>query len=158
MSDDRSLEYEFRDAREEDAPRLAQIANEQVLNESLSAESMRELVHERTIVVAVRENEGQKKEENGEEVVGYVSYEARMEFVVVQHLAVIPECEPEVLERLLEFPIEFADSEVLKTRIVSEKEDSETRSLVERYGFEHKRLERFGDREMIVFERGPEQK
>ncbi|MDY6765469.1 MAG: GNAT family N-acetyltransferase [Halobacteria archaeon] len=142
------MSLKFRDAEEDDAEELAGIANEFVLRDSISIESMRDLIHDRRIIVA--------EETQSVEIVGYVNYEVHGTDVIVHHIAVVPDRRREGIGTdLIEYPIQFADSEGLRTRVIVEKEDDSTRSFLGSLGFEHGDTRFFDGRKMTVFERDP---
>lgn len=142
------MSLKFRDAEEDDAEELAGIANEFVLRDSISIESMRDLIHDRRIIVA--------EEGESSEIVGYVNYEVHGSDVIVHHIAVVPARRREGIGTdLIEYPIKFADSEGLRTRVMVENEDATTRSFLDNLGFEHGDARVFDGRRMTVFERDP---
>jgi len=138
-------EMRYRDAREEDAEAVAEIANSYVMSEDLSVGSMRDLVQDRTMkVVEEGDDEG--------ELVGYVSYHAVEDTVVVQHICVVPEYrDTEVPERLVSFPVEFADEEGMKTRAAVD-EDSWFTDFLPTEGFEEKGEARFAGDTLVMYE------
>ncbi|MFW5921089.1 MAG: hypothetical protein ACOCUS_04560, partial [Polyangiales bacterium] len=81
---------ELRDAVEADAGRLAALTD-------APRDVMRNLVHDRTVRIAERDDE----------IVGFVSYDARDQTVHVTQL----EAEGEAYERLLGEPVRFARTE-----------------------------------------------
>jgi len=144
------MSYAYRDAREDDAGEVAEIANRYFLPREMSVGSMRDLVQDRTMKVAVNE-EGD--EDDTDEVVGYVSYRVIDETVVVQHLCVVPEYrDTEVPEELVSFPVEFADDEGLKAR-VAVSEGSCFGDCLSDEGFEEKGEARFAGETLRMYER-----
>jgi len=136
------MNLNYRDAREDDAADIAEIANSYVMSEDLSVGSMRDLVQDRTMKVV--EDEG--------ELVGYVSYHAVEDTVVVQHICVVPEYrDTEVPERLVSFPVEFADEEGMKTRAAVD-EDSWFTDFLPTEGFEEKGEARFAGDTLVMYE------
>lgn len=133
----------YREAREEDASRLVEMANQEVMQQNLSEETMQDLVQDRSMTVA----------EDGEEVVGYVSYRVVDGAVVVQHVCVEPgHREEDVPRELLDRPLEFAESEGMKTRIAVERGSwLEKSDLLEE--FEHVADASFGDEDLVIYER-----
>jgi N-acetylglutamate synthase-like GNAT family acetyltransferase len=136
------MELNYRDAREEDAEAVAEIANSYVMSEDLSVDSMRDLVQDRTMKVVEEEDE----------LVGYVSYRAVEDTVVVQHICVVPEYrETEVPGRLVSFPVEFADEEGMKTRAAVD-ENSWFTDFLPGEGFAEKGEARFAGDTLVVYE------
>lgn len=136
-------EVSYRDAREDDAEKIADIANSYVMSEDLSVGSMRDLVQERTIKIA--------EDEDGK-LVGYVSYRAVEDTVVVQHICVVPEYrDTDIPERLVSFPVEFADDEGLRTRAAVEEDSWFTGFLPEK-GFTQKGEARFAGETLVMYE------
>ncbi|MDY7082853.1 MAG: GNAT family N-acetyltransferase [Halobacteria archaeon] len=136
----------YRDAMEDDAARIVEIANEYVLDENLSVESMNDLIQDRTVKVA--EEEG----DDANEIRGYISYQATRGKVMVQHLGVVPDYRDEVTAQLLENATRYADDHDMATRIAVE-ENSWCIPILERHGFEHVGNESFKDEELVVYER-----
>lgn len=133
----------YREAREEDASRLVEMANQEVMQQNLSEEAMQDLVQDRSMTVA----------EDEDDVVGYVSYRVVDSAVVVQHVCVEPDHrEGEVPRELLDRPLEFAESEGMKTRLAVERDSwMESSDLLE--GFEHVADASFGDEDLVIYER-----
>lgn len=141
-------ELRYRDAREEDAETVAEIANSYVMSEDLSVNSMRDLVQDRTMKVV----EDEEKGDDEGELVGYVSYHAVEDTVVVQHICVVPEYrETEVPGRLVSFPVEFADEEGMKTRAAVD-ENSWFTDFLPGEGFEEKGEARFAGDTLVMYE------
>ena len=88
---------DVRDAVEADAERLASLTE-------APRDVMRNLVHDRTVRVAA----------DGEEIVGFVSFDAREDTVHVTQLG----GDPESYERLLEEPITFARAEDMAVELL----------------------------------------
>jgi len=105
---------EIRDAVEADAGRLADLADS-------PPDVMRNLVHDRTVRVATED----------EDVVGFVSYDAKQGTVHVTQLAGTAE----VCERLLEEPIAFAEGEHMGVELLVAADQSEVETAVEATGF-----------------------
>ncbi|MCX2818813.1 MAG: N-acetylglutamate synthase-like GNAT family acetyltransferase [Methanobacteriota archaeon] len=142
------MSLRYRDAREDDADGVAEIANCYVLPQDMSVGSMRDLVQDRTMKIAVEEDENE-----GDEIVGYVSYRVVDETVVVQHVCVVPEYrDTDVPERLVSFPSEFADDEGLRTR-VAVGEGSWFTGFLPQEGFEEQGKARFAGETLRMFER-----
>lgn len=140
------MKVEYRDAREDDASDVAEIANSYVMSENLSVGSMRDLVQDRTMKVAVVEEDEERR------IVGYVSYRAVEDTVVVQHICVVPDYrETEVPEELVSFPVEFADEEGMKTRAAVDEESWFTEFLPSE-GFEEKGEARFAGDTLVMYE------
>ena len=107
---------EIRDAVEADADQLAELADS-------PPDVMRNLVHDRTVSVA---------ESNGtDDVVGFVSFDARERTVHVTQLA----GPAEACERLLAEPIEFADREGMAVELLVPDDEQTVRDAVEAVGF-----------------------
>lgn len=134
----------YREAREEDASRLVEMANQEVMQQNLSEEAMQDLVQDRSMTVA---------EDEEDEVVGYVSYRVVDSAVVVQHVCVEPgHRDGEVPRELLDRPMEFAESEGMKTRLAVDRGSwIEEADLLE--GFEHVADASFGDEDLVIYER-----
>ena len=105
---------EIRDAVEADAGRLADLADS-------PPDVMRNLVHDRTVLVATED----------EEVAGFVSYDAKQGTVHVTQLA----GPTEVCERLLKEPIAFAEREHMAVELLVTADESEVEAAVEAAGF-----------------------
>jgi len=143
------MELEYRDAREDDAGDVAGIANSYVMSENLSVGSMRDLVQDRTMKVAEAEGEA---DDESERIVGYVSYRVVEDTVVVQHICVVPEYrDTEVTERLVSFPVEFADEEGMRTR-AAVNEGSWFTEFLPTQGFEKKGEARFAGETLVMYE------
>ncbi|MFP4188999.1 MAG: GNAT family N-acetyltransferase [Halobacteriales archaeon] len=144
------MSLRYRDAREDDADKVAEIANCYFLPQDMSVGSMRDLVQDRTMKVAV---DGENEEEDGGDIVGYVSYRVVDDTVVVQHVCVVPEYrDTEVPARLVSFPADFADDEGLRTR-VAVGEDSWFCDFLPKEGFEEQGKARFAGETLRMFER-----
>jgi hypothetical protein len=105
---------EIRDAVEADAGRLADLADS-------PPDVMRNLVHDRTVRVATE----------GEDVVGFVSYDAKAGTVHVTQVAGTTES----CERLLAEPISFAEREHMAVELLVPASDSIVEEAVEATGF-----------------------
>ncbi|MFB6280809.1 MAG: hypothetical protein ABEH40_02180 [Haloferacaceae archaeon] len=128
-----------RDAVEADAEALAAVGN-------APTDVMRNLVHDRTVRVAVRSGgdpgphadapdggDGKDGGETGEEeVLGFVSFDARNRTVHVTQLG----GSVEARERLLGEPIRFAAGEGMGVELLVGADDDGTRDAAERVGFE----------------------
>lgn len=136
----------YRTAREGDAACLAEMANDEIMPQDISEETMRDFVQDRTVWVA---------EEDGDEgeVVGYVSFRAVDDSVVVQHVCVEPGYRDDgVAGSLLEYPLEFAEKEGMSVRLAVE-EDSWLVGSDALDGFEESGTASFGDDRLLIFER-----
>jgi N-acetylglutamate synthase-like GNAT family acetyltransferase len=143
------MSYRYRDAREDDADEVADIANCYVLPQDMSVGSMRDLVQDRTMKIAVEEG---GKEDDGD-IVGYVSYRVVENTVVVQHICVVPEYrDTEVPEELVSFPAEFADDQGLRTR-VAVGEGSWFGGFLPEEGFDEQGKARFAGETLHMYER-----
>jgi len=105
---------EIRDAVEADAGRLAELADS-------PPDVMRNLVHDRTVRVAVED----------EAVVGFVSYDAKAGTVHVTQLA----GSADACERLLAEPIGFAEGERMSVELLVPDGQPEVEAAVEATGF-----------------------
>ena len=106
---------EVRDAVEADAGALARLADgpEDVL---------RNLVHDRTVRVAVADGE----------IAAFVSFDARPGTVYVTQLS----GEPKAVERLLEEPVGFARREGMDVELLVAEDDEAVQSVVSAAGFD----------------------
>ncbi|MFB6222717.1 MAG: hypothetical protein ABEH86_03465 [Haloarcula sp.] len=105
---------DIRDAVEDDAERLAALANG-------PPDVMRNLVHDRTVRVA----------EEDDDTVGFVSFDAERGTVHVTQLAGTSEA----CEKLLTDPIEFARREHMSVELLIPEDEAQVRSAVEAVGF-----------------------
>ncbi len=152
------MSISIRDATEEDAERIAEIASEDVLDESLSVDSVKDMVHDRSIKVAETkvEAEDEDKDESKDEVIGYVSYEVRpdTESVVIHHLGV-GDGEDDTLRVLLDEPLEVADDEDVSVRVAVAESGASLREALEERGFEVVEMRRFSGENLLVYEFTP---
>jgi len=111
---------EIREAVEADAERMGDIADS-------PPDVMRNLVHDRTVRVAV-----EATDEDDEEMVGLVSFDARDATVHVTQLAGTSEA----CARLLEEPVRFANREGMAVELLVAETDDEVRDAVEDAGFQ----------------------
>ncbi|XGI83069.1 hypothetical protein ACEU6E_07240 [Halorutilales archaeon Cl-col2-1] len=154
------MSISIRDATEEDAERIAEIASEDVLDESLSVDSVKDMVHDRSIKVAETkveaEDEDEDKDESKDEVIGYVSYEVRpdTESVVIHHLGV-GDGEDDTLRVLLDEPLEVADDEDAPVRVAVAESGASLREALEERGFEVVEMRRFSGENLLVYEFTP---
>jgi len=107
-------DMEIRDAVEADAGRLAELADS-------PPDVMRNLVHDRTVRVATE----------GDDVVGFVSYDAKQGTVHVTQLA----GSTAVCERLLKEPMTFAEREHMAVELLVTADQSDVEAAVEAAGF-----------------------
>ena len=105
---------DVRDAVEADADRLAALTGS-------PRDVMRNLVHDRTVRVAVVD----------EEIEGFVSYDARAETVHITQL----EGNGEVCDRLLDEPVRFARTEGMDVELLVPDDETNTREAAEAAGF-----------------------
>jgi hypothetical protein len=105
---------DIRDAVEADAERLAELADG-------PPDVMRNLVHDRTVRVATTDDD----------VVGFVSYDAKQGVVHVTQLAGTSEA----CERLLAEPINFAEREHMSVELLVPDGDTTIEDAVEAAGF-----------------------
>jgi len=106
---------DMRDAIEADAGRLAALTE-------APRDVMRNLVHDRTVRVAERDDE----------IVGFVSYDARERTVHVTQL----EGDASTYKRLLEEPIRFARSENMAVEMLASADEPAVRDAAITAGFE----------------------
>jgi len=106
---------EVRDAVEADAGRLAALTD-------APRDVMRNLVHDRTVRVVERE----------EEIVGFVSYDARERTVHVTQL----EGDADTYERLLQEPLGFADAEGMAVELLVPEDEPDVRDAALAAGFD----------------------
>lgn len=104
----------MRDAVEADAGRLAALGD-------APAETMRNLVHDRTVRVAAEDDD----------LVGFVSFDARRDAVHVTQF----DGRPEAVERLLDEPARFARSEGMAAELLVEASREELRRAATDAGF-----------------------
>lgn len=121
-----------RDAVEADAEAMATLAEQ-------PADVMRNLVHDRTVRVAVEDSEREaagapddSTESVDPRLRAMVSFDARQETVHVTQLA----GDGEAIERLLEEPIRFARGEDMNVEAIVDADDGTGRAAVETKGFE----------------------
>jgi hypothetical protein len=112
---------EIRDAVEADADALADLGD-------APTDVMRNLVHDRSVRVAERVDEG---DDDARTVVGFVSFDARDETVYVTQVAGTSSA----CERLLEEPIRFARGEGMSVELLVETDDEGMRSAAQGAGF-----------------------
>jgi hypothetical protein len=105
---------DVRDAVEADAGRLAALGD-------APAETMRNLVHDRTVRVAAEDDD----------LVGFVSFDARRDAVHVTQF----DGQPEAVERLLDEPARFARSEGMAAELLVEASREELRRAATDAGF-----------------------
>ena len=106
---------ELRDAVEDDSARLADLTG-------APRDVMRNLVHDRTVRVAEREDS----------IAGFVSYDARDRTVHVTQI----EGDPEVYLTLLEEPIGFARTEGMSVEMLVPEDEPAVRDVALTAGFE----------------------
>lgn len=107
---------EVRDAVEADAGRMAELTD-------APADVMRNLVHDRTVRIAV----------DGEEVLGFVSFDARRDTVHITQF----EGTEEACQRLLEEPLRFARNEGMSVELLLAEDDEDLRTVAENAAFQH---------------------
>jgi len=122
---------EVRDAVEDDAEALAELADS-------PADVMRNLVHDRSVRVAVEggvdAGPNADAEEGAAPVLGFVSFDARPDAVHVTQL----DGTPEACRRLLEEPLEFARREGMAVELLVPDDSDALRAAVERVGFDER--------------------
>jgi hypothetical protein len=105
---------EVRDAVEADAGRLAALGD-------APAETMRNLIHDRTVRVA----------DEDDSLVGFVSFDARRDAVHITQF----DGQPAAVERLLDEPARFARNEGMATELLVEESREELRRAAADAGF-----------------------
>ena len=105
---------EVRDAVEADAGRLAALAD-------APAETMVDLVHDRTVSIA----------EEADDIVGFVSFDARRDAVHITQF----DGRREAVERLLDEPIRFARNEDMDVELLVEESRDDLRRAAADAGF-----------------------
>lgn len=116
---------EVRDAVEADAEALARLADGPV-------DVLRNLIHDRTVRVAVTAADGTGDEAERDTIAAFVSYDATPETVYVTQLS----GERVACERLLEEPIRFARAEHMAVELLVPEDDEELNAVVSDTGFE----------------------
>lgn len=124
---------EVRAAVEEDAETVGAIADAPV-------DAMRNLIHDRSVRVAVERSASDPNEDAGgagapegeETLVGFVSFDARPDAVHVTQLAGTADA----CERLLGEPIEFARGEGMAVELLVPDADETVQAAAERVGFD----------------------
>jgi hypothetical protein len=106
---------DVRDAVEADAERLADLT-------ATPRDVMRNLIHDRTVRVAERD----------EEMVGFVSYDAREQTVHVTQI----EGDTDAVDRLLDEPIRFAQSEGMAVELLLPESETTAQQAARNAGFE----------------------
>jgi len=106
---------DVRDAVEADAGRMAELGD-------APADVMRNLVHDRTVRVA----------ERNDEIVGFVSFDARERTVHITQL----EGEADACDRLLEEPVTFAQREGMAVELLAPETDDTMQSAASNAGFD----------------------
>lgn len=168
---------QVRDAVPEDADRLADLARRGPVNATVAPRSLRDMIRDRTVLVAERsEEDGEAtaddadtgEEDTGvegddasdeavaddrpgddERLVGYVSFDADEDAVVIHHLVADGE---EALDPLLDRPLAFADDQGLPTVIGLAPEEPAVEPVEDR-GFEVVERRRFGGDKVVRYER-----
>lgn len=120
---------DVRDAVEADANALADIADS-------PADVMRNLVHDRSVRIAVQDGAdagpNADADERAESLLGFVSFDARPNAVHVTQL----DGTPEACTRLLEEPLSFARRERMPVELLVPTDNQGVRDAVEDAGFE----------------------
>ena len=106
---------EIRDAVESDAGRLAELTD-------APTDVMRNLVHDRTVRVG----------EEDDDIVGFVSYDAREKTVHVTQI----EGTPAVCNRLLDEPVRFARGEGMAVELLVPEPDEDAQTAADSAGFD----------------------
>ena len=121
---------EVRDAVENDAPALAEVAD-------APEDVMRNLIHDRSVRVAIEDGAdagpNADAEEVGESILGFVSFDARPKAVHVTQLGGTTEA----CERLLEEPLSFARREEMSVELLIPNGKDRLRDAAEGVGFQH---------------------
>jgi hypothetical protein len=113
-----------RDAVEEDGEALGELAD-------APAEVMRNVVHDRTVRVAEREEDDRSSENDRAEVLGFVGFDAMPGTVRVTYLR----GSQAARERLLEEPVRFARKEGMSVEVLVPEDEATTKEVVEAAGF-----------------------
>jgi len=117
-----------RDAVEADASALASLAD-------APTDVMRNLVHDRTVRVAEREDQSAGPnadvDESGAELLGFVSFDARERTVHVTQLSGTDDA----CRRLLSEPVSFAAGEGMSVELLVEDDDEAVKTAAEDAGF-----------------------
>ncbi|WP_435077605.1 hypothetical protein [Halococcus sp. AFM35] len=122
---------EVRDAVEADAGRLAALAD-------APAETMVDLVHDRTVSIA----------EEADDIVGFVSFDARRDAVHITQF----DGRREAVERLLDEPIRFARNEDMDVELLVEESRDDLRRAAADAGFREVGAgPRFGETKTVKF-------
>lgn len=106
---------EVRDAVEADAEPLAELSG-------APRDVLRNLIHDRTVRVA----------EDGDRLLGFVSFDARPGTVYITQLS----GEPTAVERLLAEPVRFATTEAMSVELLVAVADESLQAAAESVGFE----------------------
>jgi hypothetical protein len=122
------MDVDVRDAVESDADQLAAIVD-------VPVEVMRNVVHDRTVRVAEREQGGTDPNVDTEttdaDILGFVSFDVRDQTVHVTQLGgAVDAC-----ETLLSEPVRFATNEGLTVESVVSESDERAREALQRAGF-----------------------
>jgi hypothetical protein len=141
---------EVRDAVESDADALAAIVD-------APADVMRNVVHDRTVRVAVRQNDAgpnvdvTTEDEDGEateDLLGFVSFDAREGTVYVTQFGGTAEA----CKRLIGEPVRFATNERMDVELIVETSNEMLTSVAESAGFEIEgRGPSFGGQETVKY-------
>lgn len=119
---------EVRDAVEADAERMAELTGS-------PTDVMRNLVHDRTVVVAYEGNPETDPTaahpRKGEKTLGFVSYDVQRQTVHVTQI----EGTPEACDRLLDEPVGFAAREGMDVELLVAVDDKELRNVAKNAGF-----------------------
>ncbi len=107
---------DIREAVEADAGRLAALTD-------APRDVMRNLVHDRTVRVA----------ETDDEIVGFVSYDAREQTVHVTQL----EGDTDTFQRLLAEPVGFAEAEGMAVELLAPDDEEHVQAAAREAGFEN---------------------
>ncbi|MDY6774733.1 MAG: hypothetical protein SV253_01365 [Halobacteria archaeon] len=146
------MSIRIRDATEEDAERIAEIASEEILDEKPSADSVRDMVHDRTLRVA----------ETQDGIRGYVSYDVELgsdyeyeyEYVVIHQIGV-DDSDNESVSLLLDEPLAAAEEADLGVRIAVDESDESLREALEERGFTVAETRRFRGEKTVVYQTTP---
>jgi hypothetical protein len=116
---------DVRDAVEADADALSAIAD-------VPSDVIRNLIHDRTVRVADRDETAADTDDGGPDVAGFVSFDVRDRTVHVTQLGGTERA----CEQLLTEPVRFATAEGMTVELLTVENDEVTRSAAKAAGFE----------------------
>ncbi len=116
---------QVRDAVEADAPRLASLTDAPV-------DVMRNLIHDRTVRVAVEPQADAESDRGDADLLGFVSFDARAHTVHVTQVR----GQPETYDRLLAEPLQFAETEGMAVEVLVPEDETNLADAARAAGFE----------------------